>query len=180
MYTGTTFDSSGQFYSPQYKSLMYLGGWQGVERLISDRCLTETTISVVAKPLILIIKSEIIRMYSWYVLPSHPFFRSISSYQLLRRQPLAALPLLGIGRGFAPSKHLYFDDFYINFAKNLPKFLKNPPIFANLTHSVSIIIFPLCNFQTSKCNLYLMIFTFILKNLPKFLKKSSKFNIQHH
>ena len=34
-------------------------------------------------------------------------------------------------RGFAA-----IDDFYINFAKNLPKFLKNPPIFhENLTHN---------------------------------------------
>ena len=36
-------------------------------------------------------------------------------FQLLRSQPLAALLLLGIGKGFAPSKHLYFNDFYINF-----------------------------------------------------------------
>ena len=37
MYTGATFYSSGQFYSLQYESLTYLGGWQGVGRLISDR-----------------------------------------------------------------------------------------------------------------------------------------------
>ena len=37
MYTGATFDSSGQFYSPQYESLMYFGGCLGVGRLISDR-----------------------------------------------------------------------------------------------------------------------------------------------
>ena len=37
MYTGATFDSSGQFYSPQYESLKYLGGWKGVGRSISDR-----------------------------------------------------------------------------------------------------------------------------------------------
>ena len=38
MYTGATFDSSGQFYSLQYESLTYLGGWLGVGRLIkSDR-----------------------------------------------------------------------------------------------------------------------------------------------
>ena len=37
MYTGATFDSSGQYYSLQYKPLTYLEGWQGVGRLISDR-----------------------------------------------------------------------------------------------------------------------------------------------
>ena len=37
MYTGATFDSSGQFYSLRYESLTYLGGWQGVGRSISDR-----------------------------------------------------------------------------------------------------------------------------------------------
>ena len=37
MYAGATFDPSGQFYSPQYESLTYLGGWQGVGRLVSDR-----------------------------------------------------------------------------------------------------------------------------------------------
>ena len=38
----------------------------------------------------------------------------------------------GGGNGYAPSKHpciLYFDDFYIDFAKNLTKLLKNPQIF---------------------------------------------------
>ena len=34
MYTS---DPSGQFYSLQYESLTYMGGWQGVGRLISDR-----------------------------------------------------------------------------------------------------------------------------------------------
>ena len=34
MYTS---DPSGQLYSLQYESATYLGGWKGVERLISDR-----------------------------------------------------------------------------------------------------------------------------------------------
>ena len=39
MYTGATFDSSGQFYSLQYESLTYLGGWYRgwVWRSIRDR-----------------------------------------------------------------------------------------------------------------------------------------------
>ena len=37
MYTGATFDSSGQFYSLLYESLTYLGGWQGVGISISER-----------------------------------------------------------------------------------------------------------------------------------------------
>ena len=37
MYTGATFDSSGQFYSLEYESLTYVGGWQGMGRSISDR-----------------------------------------------------------------------------------------------------------------------------------------------
>ena len=37
MYTGATFDSSGEFYSVQYESLTYLGGWEGVGRSIRDR-----------------------------------------------------------------------------------------------------------------------------------------------
>ena len=37
MYTGTTFYSSGQFYSLLCESLTNLGGWQGVGRLISNR-----------------------------------------------------------------------------------------------------------------------------------------------
>ena len=37
MYTGATFDSSGQFYSPQYESLTYFGSWQGVGRSINGR-----------------------------------------------------------------------------------------------------------------------------------------------
>ena len=37
MYTGATFDYSGQFYSPQYESLTYVGGWQGMGRSMSDR-----------------------------------------------------------------------------------------------------------------------------------------------
>ena len=37
MYTGAKFDCSGQFYSFQYESLTYLGGWLGVEISISDR-----------------------------------------------------------------------------------------------------------------------------------------------
>ena len=36
MYTGATFESSGQFYSLEYESLTYLGGWQGMGRSISD------------------------------------------------------------------------------------------------------------------------------------------------
>ena len=84
----------------------------------------------------------------------------------LAASPLASSGFAAIG-DFAPSKHVYFNDFYINFWKNLPKLLKNPPIFANLTHSVSIIIFPLCKFQTFKCNLYLIIFTFIIQKFWK-------------
>ena len=104
------------------------------------------------------------------------------------------------GRGFAPSKHLYFDDFYINFAKNLPKIFENPCIFANLTHSVSIIISPFCIFQTSKQTLmHIMEFYSLIaatgdwkhlyfdefyinfaKNLPKFLKNPPIFaNLTH-
>ena len=37
MYTGATFNSSGQFYSLQYEPLTYLGGWYGVGRSISDK-----------------------------------------------------------------------------------------------------------------------------------------------
>ena len=37
MYTGATFDSSGQSFSLQYESLTYLGGWQRAGRSISDR-----------------------------------------------------------------------------------------------------------------------------------------------
>ena len=61
MYTGATFDSSGQFYSLQYESLTYLGD----SKVIG--CLTETTTCVVAKPLVLIITSEIISQIGSYV-----------------------------------------------------------------------------------------------------------------
>ena len=38
MYTGATFNSSGQFYFLQYESLTYLeAAWWGMERSISDR-----------------------------------------------------------------------------------------------------------------------------------------------
>ena len=49
MYTS---NPSGQFFSLQYESLMYLGAWYGEGRSISDRMSTETTTCVVAKPLV--------------------------------------------------------------------------------------------------------------------------------
>ena len=52
-----------------------------------------------------------------------------------------------------PNIYILMTFMYINFAKNLPKFLKNPPIFANLSE------------------LYLMIFTFILKNIQRKFEK---------
>ena len=54
MYTGATFDSSGQFYSPQYESSTYLGGWSGWGDQKVIGCLTETTTCVVAKPLLVL------------------------------------------------------------------------------------------------------------------------------
>ena len=60
------------------------------------------------------------------------------------------MPLLGIGTSKYLFK-LYLDDFYIDFAKNLPN---NFSFFANLTHSVSTIISWLCNFQKSKSPIF--------------------------
>ena len=37
MYSGAISFSSGKFYSLQYETLTYFGGWYGVERSISDR-----------------------------------------------------------------------------------------------------------------------------------------------
>ena len=75
----------------------------------------------------------------------------ITLYIVTSCLPLAFRGFAAIGdwKGLSPSKYLYiiyFDDFYINFTKNLPKFLKNPPILANLTYSVLMIIPSLCNF----------------------------------
>ena len=67
---------------------------------------------------------------------------------------------------------LYLDDYYINFTKKI--FQEKSSNFGN--SYIPIQFYPLTLQLVS--NLYLMIFTFILKNLPKILKKSSKLQIE--
>ena len=94
--------------------------------------------------------------YIWiYSMAIAHIYSIITLYIVTSCLPLAFRGFAAIGdwKGLSPSKHLYiiyFDDFLLILQKIFQNVWKILQFLANLTHSISMIISPPCNFQTSK------------------------------
>ena len=117
--------------------------------------------------------------YIWiYSMAIAHIYSIITLYIVTSCLPLAFRGFAAIGdwKGLSPSKHLYmiyFDDFLLILQKSSKMFEKSS--YFGKSYIFCFNDYPLTLQLLS--NLYLMIFTFSLKNLPKIFEKSSKLHI---